>query len=86
VIGNVTDEDTLALMLGARRLRPQCWRAAALLAGITWGPAQVIGLTKDTLALMLGARRLRPQCWRAAALLAGITWGPAQVIAKTLSH
>jgi len=47
VIGHVTDEDTLALMLGATRLRPQCWRAAALLAGITWGPAQLIGLTTN---------------------------------------
>jgi len=42
VIGHVTDDDTLALMLGAARLRHQCWRAAALLARITWGPAQVI--------------------------------------------
>jgi len=38
-------EDALALMLGAARLRPQCWRAAALLARITWGPAQVIAKT-----------------------------------------
>jgi len=41
----MTDQDTLALMLGAARLRPQCGRAAALLAGITWGPAQVIAKT-----------------------------------------
>ena len=33
---------------------PQCWRAAELLAGITWGPARMIAQRTCTLTICQG--------------------------------